>query len=470
MSVMERFDVIGLGAGSAGAAMARRLAEAGHSVALVEAGRVGGYCPFVACMPSKAMLRSAQVRALLGRGEELGATGMGAVSATGAVAAFERAVQRRDGVVDHRDDAGKAAGLEDLGIRILRGRGRIIGPGFVSVEGVEYEWSDLVVGTGSSPIRPAIEGLDAVPTWTSDEALSSSDRPGSMAVLGGGAVGCELAQVFARFGTRVTLVESASRLLGPEEPSISARLADALKADGVDVRLGARAIRAKGGTDRTRLHLDSGDILDCERILLAVGRSPSTGDIGLEALGIEVDGGALAVDDTCRVRGQDRGWAAGDVTAAAGAPFTHTANYQAEIIAANILSDPGTTQRRADYRAIPRAVYTDPAVASVGMDAESAAAKGINVLTADVDLSEVARASADGDGGRLVLTADRSRSVLIGAAAIGPHADEWIGEAVLAIHAEISLAVLERLVHLFPTYSEAYGPLFRELASAGSAP
>jgi len=460
---MEQFDVLGLGAGSAGAAMARRLAREGRSVALVEAGRVGGYCPFVACMPSKAMLRSAQVRALLGRAEELGAIPEGGASTNGERSAFALAVRRRDEVVDHRDDAGKAAGLEALGVRILRGRGRVAGPGVVAVDGVEYGWSDLVVGTGSSPLRPAIEGLDAVPTWTSDEALSSSERPGSMVVLGGGAVGCELAQIYARFGTRVTLVESAPQLLGPEEPGVSARLADALKADGVDLRLGARATRAEGDATGARLHLDSGDILDCERVLLAVGRSPSTGNIGLETLGIEVDGGALAIDNTCRVRGQDRVWAAGDVTAIA--PFTHTANYQAEIIAANILSGAGTEQRRADYRAVPRAVYTDPAVASVGMGAATAAAQGIDVLTAEVELSKVARAGADGEGGRLVLTADRCRAVLIGAAAIGPHADEWIGEAVLAIHAEIPLPELARLVHLFPTYSEAYGPLFQELAS-----
>jgi len=182
----------------------------------------------------------------------------------------------------------------------------------------------------------------------------------------------------------------------------------------------------------------------------------------------------VAIDATCRVQGQPNVWAAGDVTAVA--PYTHTANYQAEIIAANILiaadhpGSRGAEERRADYRAIPRAVYTDPAVASVGMDAVTAATRGIDTVTARLELAKVARAGADGDDGRLVLTGDRSRGVLIGAAAIGPHADEWIGEAVLAIHAEIPLATLAETVHLFPTYSEAYGPLFRELASQAAAP
>jgi len=463
---MERFDVIGLGAGSAGAAMARRLAKAGRSVALVEAGLVGGDCPFVACMPGKALLRSAQVRHLVGRATELGGTSADP-KLDGAGSAFAGAVRRRDAIVHHRDDSGKANELKGLGVRILRGRGEVVRPGVVVVDGTEYGWLDLVVGTGSSPVRPPVEGLDSVPTWTSDQALASAHRPLSMAILGGGAVGCELAQIYARFGTRVTLVEAAPGLLGAEEPSISGRLADVLNADGIDLRMNTRATSAENGPDGARLHLDSGSILDCERVLVAAGRAPNTGGIGLETLGIEVEAGGLAIDGTGRVRSQDNVWAAGDVTAVA--PYTHTANYQAEIIATNILvareraGAQALSPLTADYRAIPRAVYTDPAVASVGMHEASAAKSGIDTVTAALELHELARASGDGDDGRVVLTADRSRQVLIGAAAIGPHADEWIGEAALAIHAEIALSVLVGLVHLFPTYSEAYGRLFRDL-------
>src|ERR1035437_96371 len=462
------FDVIGLGAGSAGAAVARRLAKAGRSVALVEASWVGGECPFVACMPSKALLRSVEVRHLNARGMELGAIAVDPMPERDHQSAFARAAERRDEVVNHRDDSAKAKELEDLGVQILRGRGQIIRPGVVLVNGIEYGYANLVVGTGSSPVRPEIEGLDGVPTWTSDEALTSTHLPRSMAILGGGPVGCELAQIYARFGTQVTLVEAGSKLLGPEEATISKMLADFLVEDGIDLRMKTTVTGANVGPEGARLDLSADSMVDCERILLASGRTPNTSGIGLETLGIAVVGDGLAIDKTCRVPGHPNVWAAGDVTAVA--PYTHTANYQAEIIATNILAVVERTgsrddeQETADYRAIPRAVYTDPAVASVGMDEVTAKKKGIDTVTAVLDLEELARSGSDGDCGRLVLTADRSRRVLIGAAAIGPHADEWIGEAFLAVHAEIPLSALAQVVHLFPTYSEAYGRLFSELS------
>jgi pyruvate/2-oxoglutarate dehydrogenase complex dihydrolipoamide dehydrogenase (E3) component len=462
---MEHLDAIVLGAGSAGAAVARRLAKAGLSVVLVEPARVGGECPFVSCMPSKALLRSAQFRHLAGRDRELGATSASATPDEDG-SAFALAVRRRDEIVHHRDDSAKTKELEDLGVRVLRGRGKVARPGVVVVDGIEYGYVDLVVSTGSSPVWPPVEGLDTVATWTSDQALVSSQRPESMIILGGGPVGCELAQVYVRFGTRVTLVDGASGLLGPEEPSIAKRLADVLETDGVDLRLSTQVIGAESGPDGVRLRLDTGSILDSERVLVAAGRSPNTSQIGLETLGIQECDGGLDIDETCRVRGHRNMWAAGDVTAVA--PYTHTANYQAEIIATNILGSRERTNPRgeqivADYRAIPRAVYTDPAVASVGMHEATAMKRGIDTVTASLELEDLARSRADGDGGRVVLTADRSRSILIGAAAIGPHADEWIGEAALAIHAEVPLSVLVQLVHLFPTYSEVYGRLFRDL-------
>ncbi len=453
---MEHFDVVALGGGSAGMAAARLLAKAGRSVALVEGGRVGGECPFVSCVPSKALLRPAQVRRLVGRAAELGATEEARLLGDGE-RAYAVAASRRDDIVHHRDDSAKAADLDALGVRVLRGRGQVAREGVVAVAGTEYGFAELIVSTGSSAVWPPVQGLDEIPTWTSAEALASSERPTSMVVLGGGAAGCELAQIYSRFGAQVALVEQAPRLLGPEEPSVAGRLAAALYDDGVDIHLNTALTSAESISEGARLHLDDGATVECERVLVVTGRAPNTVGIGLEMLGVVVSDSGLAIDDRCRVVGQNHVWAAGDVTAVA--PYTHTANYQAGIIAANLAGEGAT----ADYRAIPRAVYTDPAVASVGMHETTAADQGIDAITSSLDLVEVARSGTDGEGGRLVVTADRTRGVVIGAAAIGPHADEWIGEASLAIHANIPLSVLTSLVHLFPTFSEAYLPLFRDL-------
>ena len=449
---MQQLDVVVLGAGSAGEDVARALARAGRSVALVEAGLVGGECPYLACMPSKAMLRSAEVRAHAGDLEALGAT----VDLGDGAAAYRLAARRRDEIAEHGDDSTAAASLERDGVLLVRGRGRVTRPGVVEVDGRELGWQDLVVATGSTPVVPPLPGLDTAPTWTSDQALTTSERPASLLVLGGGAVGCELAQVHTRFGTRVVLVDTSEQLLGKEETSIAELLAEVLRGDGVDVRLGVGLDRVEAADGGALCHLSDGTRLQVERVLVATGREPATKDLGLDVLGVTPgEKGELEVDEHCRVA--DRVWAAGDVTAVA--PYTHTAGYQARVVAANLLGE----QRTADYRAIPRAVYTDPPVASVGMDARTAEQQGISAQTAVMDLGEVARTSTEGSGGgRLVLTA--ADGVLIGAAAIGPHADEWLSEATLAIRARVPLAVLADVVHAFPTFGEAYEPPLRELA------
>ena len=454
---METFDVVVLGAGSAGESIATTLSEQGRSVALVEQLRVGGECPYVACMPSKSMLRSAEARDQARRLAEL-AGASSAPALDGDDEAFRAAVTRRDDVAEHREDGGAAGELDEAGVVLVRGHGRVTAPGVVTVDGRELGWTDLVVATGSQPVVPPVEGLDAVPTWTSDEALSAQERPASLLVLGGGAVGCELSQVHARFGTRVVLVDEGDQLLGREEPSIAGLLADALRSDGVDLRLGVGVERAEPGGPGAVLTLSDGTSVEVERVLVATGRTPTTDGLGLDVLGIEpADGGELEVDDRCRVAGQEHVWAAGDVTQKG--PYTHTANYQARVVAANLLGE----HRTADYRAIPRAVYTEPAVASVGMDAATAAEQGLEAQTAVMDLGETARAATEGaGGGRLVLTA--AGGVLVGAAAIGPRADEWLAEATLAIRARVPLEVLADVVHAFPTFGEAYEPPVRELA------
>ncbi len=463
------YDIVILGAGSAGEAVAGRLADAGRSVALVEGLRVGGECPYVACMPSKAMLRAAEARTTAGRLRELGGAAE-RLPLGDARSAYAAAARRRDEVAEHRDDTDDAKDLMSRGVTLVRGRGVVTGYGSVTVELAEggtrvLGWTDLVVATGSQAVRPDLPGVDAVPTWSSDEALLATERPDSLLVLGGGAVGCELAQVHARFGVEVTLLDSGPQLLAKEEPSIAAALAAVLRAEGVDVRLGTEVSSfAAGPHGRAVATLSDGRTVTADRVLLAVGRTPTTEGLGLEVLGITPeDSGALSVDVHCRVA--PHVYAAGDVTGVA--PYTHTANYQARIVGDALLG----RQSSADYRAIPRAVYTEPAVASVGQDEATARAAGVDAVSASIDLADVARTSTEGSGGgRLVLTADRSRGILIGAAALGPHADEWLSEATLAIRAEIALTTLTQVVHAFPTFGEAYEPVLRELAEvcAGS--
>ena len=456
---MADFDVMVLGAGSAGESIANNVAQAPgkRRVAVIEERRVGGECPFVSCIPSKAMLRSAAVRQLIRRSTQLGATSA-TLHMDDDAAAFAAAVGRRDELVHHRDDDTKTKALSAAGVTLLRGRGTITGPGAISIDGSSHTWKDLVIATGSVGRRPDVAGLANVATWTSDEALSSSELPSSLVILGGGPVGCEMAQMYARFGVRVVVIGTASRLLPREEPGVADLLAEVLRADGIELFLNAQATRVSESSDGVVVTLDDGHTISGEGILIATGRAPRTDDLGLENLNIAVTDTGIATSPDGRVTGHTNVWAAGDVTGIA--PFTHTANYQARTVTANLLGG----HVSADYRAIPRAVYTDPPVASVGLSTHEAHEKNIDVAVASIRLKTTARAATDdARAGCLILIADRGRGVLVGAAAIGAHADEWIGEATLAIRAEVPIPVFADVVHAFPTFGEAYEPALREL-------
>jgi dihydrolipoamide dehydrogenase len=458
---VEHFEVVVLGAGSAGEYVAGELADAGRTVALIEKLRVGGECPFVSCVPSKAMLRSAGARGDARRLVGLGGTAT-AVELGPDEAAYRTATARRDELTDDRHDTGHAEQAQRRGVTLIRGTGRVTGPGVLEVDGHQIGYRDLVVATGSEPAVPPITGLGTVTAWTSDRALSEPDRPASVAILGGGPIGCEFAQIYTGFGAAVTVIESAPRLLSAEPAGISDAMAAVLRDGGARVRLGA-AVKAveptRGGA--TRILFEDGPPLETGRLILAVGRAPVTAGLGLDRLGIEPDDrGALTVDAYCRVRGHQHVWAGGDVTGIA--PYTHGADYQALVITDNILQ----RRRTADYRSMPRVVYTQPPMASVGMTEAQAADDGIDVITATADLSGLVRTNTDGaPGGTLILVADRARGVLIGAAALGPGADEWISEAGLAIRAEVPLAVLTDVVHPFPTYAQAFERPLRDLAA-----
>ena len=422
----ERYDVLVLGGGSAGEAVARGLAGRGRSVAVVEPGLVGGECPYLACMPSKAML----VAASEGR-------------------SWADAVRFRDDIAEHRDDTETAANLEKAGIVLVRARGALAGPGRLEVDGRHLQGDHVVVCTGAHADPPPLEGLTATGFWTSEDALSSDELPGSLVILGGGPVGCELAQVYARFGTHVTLVEPAEQLLPAEPPVIGETLADALARDGVDVRLGHRPQQVSRDGDRVTVALDGDEPVSADRILVATGKTPRVAGLGLETIDVrpDPDTGGLPIDDRCRVA--ERVWAVGDVTAVA--PFTHTANYQARIVVSNICGEP----RTADYRAIPRVVYTDPAVFCVGQTDS-------DLRSASYRLEETARASvAERRDGSVTVFTDGSR--VVGAACVGPDADHWGAELTLAVRAEVDLSVLRDVVHAVPTFGEALEPVYSQL-------
>jgi pyruvate/2-oxoglutarate dehydrogenase complex dihydrolipoamide dehydrogenase (E3) component len=450
-----------LGAGSAGEWVAGEIADRGGSAALIEPLRVGGECPYVACIPSKALLRSAHAREQARHLAELG--GSAAPLALDADrAAFGAAVRRRDDLSHHGDDSGAAAGIVARGVTLLRGTGRITGPGRVTAAGQEIGYRDLVVATGSKPSIPPIDGLASVPAWTSDQALTAPEYPASVLIIGAGAVGCELAQAYAGFGVLVTIIEPGDHVASDEDPAVARELEAVLRGNGVIVRTGAGVARVQPGPGGgVRAELDDGSVADADRLILAAGRQPATAGLGLDAIGVTpLKSGALSVDEHCRVTGQEHVWAAGDVTGIA--PYTHGANYQARVVTDNLLGG----RARADYRAIPRVIYTEPPVAGVGLTERQAREAGLEVETATMDLSQLARVPTDGSAaGLLVLVADRSRGVLVGASAVGPGADDWITEAVVAIRGEVPLAVLADVVHPFPTFAQAYEVPLRELAA-----
>ncbi|WP_230421065.1 dihydrolipoyl dehydrogenase family protein [Actinomadura soli] len=438
----NHYDAVVLGGGTAGELVASGLGRAGRDVALVENRLVGGESPYFACVPSKSLLLSAR------RGET-----------------WEMAVARRDELTGRRGDDPAVARMAEDGVTVLRGRGRVLEPGRIEVDGPVnggvHGFGDLVVCTGSEPVIPPIDGLADVPVWTSGEALSVPDLPRRLVILGGGPVGCEMAQVYAAFGSQVSVIEASGRLLTAEAPFAGEVLADALRRMGVDLRLGAALANVERKDTGLRLWLSDGGTLDADRILVAAGRRPRVEGLGLEHLGIAVSPGqGIPVDDTCQAQSDTGGvWAAGDVTGVA--RTTHAARYQARVVLSNLLGQ----RREADYRAIPRVVYTTPTVYSVGVTPTQAAELGIDLLTAGYDLAATARAAVEADErGRVELYADRSRGLLIGAAAAGLNAEEWMSEIALAIRAETPLSLLADVVHAFPTYGESVEAPLRELA------
>jgi pyruvate/2-oxoglutarate dehydrogenase complex dihydrolipoamide dehydrogenase (E3) component len=444
--------VVVLGAGATGEAFVaalRRLAPDAE-VVVVESELVGGECSYWACIPSKTLLRPLEVlaRARLAPG---------AAEAVSAVDA-ERVFQWRDEIAE-KDDTSQADWLGKQGAELVRGTGVVAEPGLVRVDGRELPYDHLVVATGSLPVTPPVEGLAEANHWGSREATSASAVPESVAVVGGGAVGCELAQLYSRLGSRVTLVQNGPHLLPRNDPEAAEILAEAFAEEGIELRLGAKATRVEGGGgSHFRLDLEGEGPVEAERLLVATGRKPRVEGFGFERLDVTIEKQGIVVDD--RLRAGEGIWAAGDVTGVA--LFTHVGKYQARIAAADILGQPA----RADYRAIPRVVFSDPEIAAVGLAEEQAREQGIDAIAASVELpNEIARPWTydEHPRGSLGLVADREKQVLIGAWAVAPLAGEWIHFAALAVKAEIPLAMLRDTIPQFPSFSEAYLSALRAL-------
>jgi pyruvate/2-oxoglutarate dehydrogenase complex dihydrolipoamide dehydrogenase (E3) component len=454
------YDVIVIGAGAAGEAAGSLGAELESKVAVVERDLVGGLCSFWACMPSKTLLDSASRRAL------------------GSNYPWKRASERRDWMIsregiDYPDDSGRVKSLEAAGAAVIKGTARITGPGTVEVQNDHrkpetLQARSLILCIGSTPLVPAIDGLEETGYWTSNEGTALRELPSSIVVMGGGPVGVELAQVYGRFGVKTVLVQGGDRILPRDHPKSAEILADQLEAEGVDVLTGVQATRVRPGGAGRKVELSNGSVIETAQILLAVGRRPGNlRGIGVEEAGGELNGnGAAEPDNRMRIRGNV--FVAGDC--AGGLQFTHLADYEGRIAVRSALGH----DARADLSAVPKTTFTDPETSSVGLSIDEAWYHGMDAFEVTQDFSKTARgytieprrksptAILEGTPGHVTAVVDRERGLLVGAFAACPGAAEFIHEAVLAIKQRIPVSVLADTIHAFPTGGRVFGNLMAD--------
>lgn len=453
----EPADVIVVGLGPGSEDVAGRLAEAGLDVVGIDGGLVGGECPYWGCIPSKMMIRASD---LLAEGRRI--EGM---AGTATVVPDWAPVARRirDEATDNWDDRAAVERFEGKGGRFVRGWGRLEGNGRVAVGDRVFDAARaIVIGAGTRAWVPPVAGLAGTPYWTNRQAIETDEVPATLAVLGGGAIGVELAQVFRRFGSEVSVLEAAPHLVAPEEPECGALLAEVFADEGIDVRTDVVVESVHHDGHRFSISLGSGAPLVVDRLLVAAGRRADLDRLNAAAIGVDESARSLPVDDHLRVEGVEGVWAVGDITGKGA--FTHVSMYQADIVVNDILGRPVVP---ADYRAVPRVTFTDPEIGSVGLSERQARQEGIGVRVGMAQIPSSSRGwiHKAGNQGFIKLVEDLDRGVLVGATSVGPTGGEVLGLLTLAVHAQVPITSLRHMMYAYPTFHRAIESAVKDLGA-----
>ncbi len=452
---MDTYDVAVIGIGPGGEDAAGRLAEAGLSVLGVDNRLVGGECPYWGCVPSKMMVRAADALAEAGRVPRLGGR-VGEV-----VPDFGMVAQRiRDEATDDWDDTAAVDRFTGKGGVFVRGTGRLVSRERIEVDGTLYAVRrGIVVNTGTAPAIPPIPGLSETPYWTNRDVMEARQVPGSVAILGGGAIGCEMAQVMSRFGAAVTVIEAAPHLLPPEDHEVGEILAEVFRSEGVTVHLGAAAEKVDTDAGEVVVTLSGGRQVRAQRLVVATGRRADPEAVGLHVVGVDPAARVVPTDEHCRVAGGV--WAIGDITGKGG--FTHVSMYQAGVVVRDLLGEAGPP---ADYHAVPRVTFTDPEVGSVGLSESAAREQLGSVLVGSTPVPMTSRGWIHkvGNEGLIKVVADGERGVLVGATTMGPAGGEVLGALTVAVKAEVPLDVLRDTIWAYPTFHRGIADALAALA------